>query len=353
MPGSIFDPFHVGGSGGGVHSILGSEFIRTDDGTLVPAFSTASAVQGHGGSSSSGGANGSTGSPTSTLVGSSTGLEINLIWDASVQSSASWKSVEAAVISAAQLFTSTFSNHVVLNIDIGLGEINGAPLAQGALGESESSGYITSYGVVTNALAGADAALVSSGQLSANALASSAADAGHNFFVTSAEAKALGLVNPSSGVDGFIGLIAGSSLYYPANGGAIGPGQYDAVGAAAHEISEVMGRIGMEGQSLGATSKVYTPLDLFRYTAPGALDLTPTAAYFSTNGGLADLQNYNNPSNGGDAADWATSPTTAKDAFDAFGTPGVIENVTATDLLEVAVLGFHVAAGKTLAAVTA
>ena len=154
-------------------------------------------------------------------------------------------------------------------------------------------------------------------------------------------------------MDGFIGLIAGSSLYYPANGGSIGSGQYDAVGAAAHEISEVMGRIGMEGQSLGSYTKVYTPLDLFRYTAQGALDVTPAAAYFSANGGATNLQNYNNPSNGGDAADWATSPATTKDAYDAFGTPGASENVTATDLLEVAVLGFHVAAGKTLATVTA
>ena len=112
-----------------------------------------------------GGNGNGTGSPTSTLVGSSTGLEINLIWDASVQNSATWKSVEAAVVSAAQLYTSMFSNHVVLNIDIGLGEIDGTAMAKGALGESESEGYISSYNTVTTALAGADAALVSSGQL--------------------------------------------------------------------------------------------------------------------------------------------------------------------------------------------
>ena len=89
-----------------------------------------------------------------------------------------------------------------------------------------------------------------------------------NFFVASAEAKALGLVKATtSGVDGYIGLGV-SSIYYPASGGHISPSQYDAVGVAAHELSEVMGRTGMLGAALGGKTNVYTPLDLFRFTAP-------------------------------------------------------------------------------------
>ena len=166
----------------------------------------------------------------------------------------------------------------------------------------------------------------------------------NNFFVTNAEAKALGLISGSStGIDGYIGIGKSSSINFSAEfTGTIGATQYDGVGIAAHELSEVMGRIGMEGGTLGTTHNVYTPLDLFRYTSPGVLDLTPTSGYFSINagaGGETNLNTYNNPANGGDAADWAS--TVANDAYDAFGTPGVITNVSSTDLIEVAALGYH------------
>jgi hypothetical protein len=80
--------------------------------------------------------------------------------------------------------------------------------------------------------------------------------------------------------------------------------QYDAVGAFDHEISEIMGRIGSVGSVYG--SKMYTPLDLFRYTSAGVRDTTigPTSPYFSIDGGVTNLGTYNNPATGGDASDW-------------------------------------------------
>ena len=44
-------------------------------------------------------------------------------------------------------------------------------------------------------------------------------------------------------------------------------GYFDAVGALEHEISAVMGRVDAVGSAYGAG--LYTPLDLFRYSAPG------------------------------------------------------------------------------------
>jgi hypothetical protein len=76
---------------------------------------------------------------------------------------------------------------------------------------------------------------------------------------------------------------------------------------------------------------VYTPLDLFRYTSFDVRDLTPTTGYFSTNDGFSNLNTYNNPKNGGDAADWASA---LNDAYNAFGTPGAITNVSSTDIWE-------------------
>jgi hypothetical protein len=78
-----------------------------------------------------------------------------------------------------------------------------------------------------------------------------------------------------------------------------------------------MGRAALAGGSLGPFNNVYTPLDEFRYTAPGAPDLTPGPGYFSLNDGVTALLPFNDSNNGGDAADWATAPSTRGNAFDA------------------------------------
>jgi hypothetical protein len=292
--------------------------------------------------------------PASTLVGSSKGLEINLIWDSSVRTSANWQAEEAAVISAAQIFAGAFANHAVINIAVGYGEVNGARLGSNALGESESNGYLVNYATAVSALGSADAGLISSGAMSSGALSALQNLHGESFFLTSGEAKALGLVNATSGnVDGYIGLNNSALMFFPGSGGAIRSTQYDAVGVAAHEISEVLGRMGMEGQTLGGHANVYTALDIFRYSAPHTPDTTPTAGYFSTNNGVTNQELFNNPGNGGDAADWASASFNTTNAFDAFDNPGVMTNVTGTDLLAVASLGYQFAAGYNLTTVPA
>jgi hypothetical protein len=328
---------------------LGPEYLLNADGQLSPVTGS------HGGGTGGGGVvtASDTISPASTLVGSSTGLQIDLIWDASVQSNANWQAIEQAVITAAQFYTNTFSNHVVLNIDVGFGEIAGSALSANALGESESYGYITSYKTVENYLTSADSALIHSGVMASNAIQALANLRGESFFVTSAEAKAIGLVGASTSVDGYIGLTSGSLLFFGTPGQTVPSGQYDAVGVAAHEISEVMGRLGMEGATLGTYRNVYTPLDIFRYSSAGHPDTHPTAGYFSLNDGKTNLGTYNNPANGGDASDWASLSTNTRDSYDAFDNPGVTTQVTATDLLEVAALGYQVAPGVTLTTQTA
>lgn len=328
---------------------LGPEYFLTDDHQLSLAASSHSsaAVQSlvqHSASAQSAG-------PASTLVGSSNGLEINLIWDSSVRAAANWQSVESDVAAAARVYTGAFSNHVVINIAVGFGEVDGSHLGSGALGESSSNGYLVSYGNLQSALGAGDAALIQSGAMSASAIQALQSLHGESFFVTSAEAKALGLVSGSSnGVDGYIGLSTSSQMSFA---GGVKAGQYDAVGVAAHEISEVLGRMGLEGQSLGGRADVYTPLDLFRYTAAHTPDTKPTAGYFSTNNGASSLELFNNPGNGGDAADWATASINTTNAFDAYDNPGVTTQVTSTDLLAIAVLGYQVAAGHILTSAAA
>ena len=117
----------------------------------------------------------------------------------------------------------------------------------------------------------------------------------------------------------------------------VAPGQYDAIGAFAHEISEVMGRFGSVGTELG--TNVYTPLDLFRYTSSGVRDLTvgPASPYFSINNGATNLGTYNNPASGGDASDWVR---TLPGDFYGSGYSGRTGVVSPTDLVEDLVLGY-------------
>jgi len=320
---------------------LGPEYLLNDSNQIVAHATPQSGTGLAAGTSSA-----AQGSPNSTLVGSPNGLEINLIWDASVKTASDWSAIEAAVVSAAQIYTSAFTNHVTINIAVGLGEVGGSAMDSKALGQSESSGYVVGYSTLTHALGASDSALVSGGLMSANAVTADAALSNANFFVTSAQAKAIGLANAhSTAIDGYIGLSnSGSALYFPGNGGTIKANQYDGVGVAAHEISEVMGRIGLEGAALNASTHAYTALDLFRYTSAGVADLNPTAGYFSTNLGATNLAQFNNPANGGDAADLASQ--TPSNAYNAFGTPGVVNQVTATDLLMVAALGYQVTGAK-------
>ena len=318
-----------------------TQYLLDDDGQLSIVSAAKGGAHGPPGGGSGGGGTGGTGSPTSTLVGSSSGLQIDLLWDASVQGAANWSDIEHAVATAAQIFTANFTTHALLNIHVGLGEVNGSALSGGAIGESETQGYAVSYSQLTSALGAADAGLVASGLMAAGAVTAVGALASKTFFVASAEAKALGLVNPTStSIDGYIGLTAGALLSFT---GTIGAGQYDAIGVAAHEISEVMGRIGIEGSG----SPYYTPLDLFRYAGLNQPDLTPAAGYFSTDNGASAVNYFNDGSNGGDAADWASSAANALDAFDAFGNPGVTLQVSSGDLLTVAALGYHPAGALT------
>ncbi len=344
------DPHLDGHAGGVLHipSNLGPEYVLNDAHEL----SVYNHAQG-GSSGSTVSASSGQGSPSSTLVGPQNGLQINLIWDASVKGASNWSAIEAAVVSAAQVYTTSFSNHVTINIAVGLGEVAGSAMSSNALGQSMSKGYLVGFSSLTHALGTADAALVTSGQISANAITAASSLASANFFVTSAQAKAIGLASANStAIDGSIGLTQSpSALYFAANGGAIKSSQYDAIGVAAHEISEVLGRIGLEGSALNASTHAYTALDLFRYTSAHVADLSPSAGYFSTNLGVTNLANYNDPENGGDAADLASGTPT--NAFNAFGTPGVITQVTATDLLQLAVLGYHVAGTGKLTTINA
>jgi hypothetical protein len=249
----------------------------------------------------------------------------------------------ASLDAVAQFYDSLFTNPITVNIDVGYGEIgNTTPpttLGPGVLGESEAYFNQFSYSQIKSALV-ADA--TSADQVSAaNSLPAADPTNGGNFWVSTAEAKALGLMGASSAIDGYVGFSNSVAFTYnTTNGGAVAAGTYDFFGVAAHEISEVLGRDlfagSQDGQGIGPNS--FTPLDLFHYSSNGVRDFSgTTAGYFSLNGGATNLDNFNtNPS--GDFGDWASS--VGNDAFLAFSRSGVANPVSQTDLRELNILGY-------------
>jgi hypothetical protein len=254
-----------------------------------------------------------------------------------------------ALNAVVQFYDTHYNNPITITIDVGYGEIgpNNTPLGQNELGESNTFFNSYSYSAIRSALI---ANASSPAQLAAvSTLPASDPTPGGNgvYYLSTAEAKALGLPPGSPPpVDGYIGFASTSEgvnfTYNTTNGGSVAPGTYDFFGVAAHEISEVLGRSLFVGDqdNAGIGPNSYTPLDLFHYSGNGQRDFMGTqAGYFSVNGGATNLDNFNTDPNG-DFGDWASSA--GNDAFLAFSNSGVGNAVSAADIEELNVLGYDV-----------
>ncbi len=275
-------------------------------------------------------------SPASATVSSPShttgGLVFNFTYDASVASApAAFKSALAA---AAQYLQGQFSDAVTLNVAIGYGEVGGHTMGSGALGSSMS--YLSSY---TYAQISAALRADASSSLDAAAVASLGATSptGGTMWVTSGEAKALGL-SSGTGADGFVGFSAGNAFDYNNTDGVNG-GTYDFFGVALHELSEVMGRMLLIGGSIGGTTNSFAAMDMFHYAAAGTIDRTQSQpGYFSVDAGKTNLGTFNTIS-GGDAGDWGGGM--GADAFNAFSSGGVANTVSSADLAALDAIGWN------------
>jgi hypothetical protein len=249
-----------------------------------------------------------------------------------------------AIQSAINYLDNLITNNITITIAFGWGEVNGQAVAANAAGENQANGYYYSYAQVKNALLGA--ASSPDDRASVATLPSADPTNGGRFFVTMAQAQALGLGGASTSTVGWVGLNASDPYTFdPANRAVVGT--YDAVGVLEHEITEILGRSGSMGSAFG--SNIFTALDLFRFSSAGVRQLTPgTQAYFSVDGSSMLLP-YNDPTNGGDATDWALSVK-----GDSFGAAysGRSSLVSATDLRVMDVLGYTLAGAPVALALT-
>jgi len=298
------------------------------------------------GNSSSGTAISSGTAPASALVTSpGSALAFNLVWDSSV--SAAPAAFMSDIIAAAKYLESQISSAVTITLDIGYGEIAGSALGSGALGESESYMQNVSY---ANLLGALNTNATDATNKSILAALPAASPVTGNFWLTTAQAEALGLAAANgSSLAGYVGFAPSSNFTYgdTATTGTVASGTYDFFATAVHEMTEVMGRVMLTGESISGAAG-YSLLDLLHYSGSGVHDFKQsTAGYLSVNGGVSSLGAFNTVA-GGDAGDWASS--VGNNSFDAYATSGVLEQISANDITEMNALGWTVAASTVAAA---
>ncbi len=223
---------------------------------------------------------------------------------------------------------------MTITINVGYGAINTSPVAAGELAENTASFTTVSYATLRGDL---QANATTATDASAVATLPATAPVSGKFQVTTAEAKALGVISSASqAVDGYIGF--SSALAYTYNDASgVAAGTFDFNGVALHEMTEVMGRLLLTGTNVNGVLNSYDALDLFHYSAPGTRDFSADSGYLSANGGATDSGDFNTVSPG-DPGDWSSSM--GNDSFDAFANPGVALPFSTDDLTAMNVLGW-------------
>jgi hypothetical protein len=145
------------------------------------------------------------------------------------------------------------------------------------------------------------------------------------------QAKALGSIPDDMSDDGGTTFGAQNAFTFS---GQIATGTSDFQGVAAHEIAEVMGRVGLSGGN-----NMFSLIDNFAYTGAGTKALRGGAAnFFSIDNGTTLLKQFNDNSvNHLDTRDWAGG---TNDAFNQFSNGGVVNPVSAVDLQLMDVIGY-------------
>jgi hypothetical protein len=242
---------------------------------------------------------------------------------------------QAAWNAAAQVLMNNFNDPIHVNITVD------AVAGTGVFGQSSTFLNSLSYAtmrtdLVNDSKTPDDATNLGAGGSFVNA---DPVGATHTWWVSRAEAKAIGFIPDDLNNDGTTTFGAGNPFTFS---GAIAPGTYDFQGVAAHEISEVMGRLGISGGAIGANTNSYSLIDNESYTGPGVKGLASGAGNnFSIDAGTTLLKLWNNPLvNGLDSRDWAPG---TNDSYNQFANPGVTNPVTPVDLRLMDVIGYDFA----------
>ena len=310
---------------GDTSSASGARAVASGDTYVISGLAR---VSGKGGATTT--TTTTTSSTPSVLTSQSTvsPFVINIAWDSTVAFAPA--GFMSAVLAEVQHLESLFADPVTINIQVGYGAVAGSVLPGGAVGGSGASNVAVSYSSLVAALR-ADAKTTTDASVLASLPATSPVSG--TVYVSTAEAKALGLIAAGgTSIDGYAAFSSSLTFTYNDTGG-VAAGTYDFTAAVQHEFGEILGRTMLNGYN--GNNMFY---DLLHYSAPGVRDFSgSTPGYFSPDGGVTNDGALNTVS-GGDTGDWASSM--GNDSFNAFASPGVVYSLSSFDLTLLDALGW-------------
>ena len=271
---------------------------------------------------------------TASTTEPTTGLTIQATFDSSITNNSNAAAIEAMINRAIAFYESLFSDPITVQIRFRYASTgpDGTPLPQGTVSRSDYVLYTMSWSSFIDALI-ADASTgnddTAKASLPGTALATDIAP-------SSANGRGVGLnTPPAMFADGTVGsggpydgiVTLNSSVPFqftrPTNAGSL-----DAQRSTEHEIDEIIGL----GSKLGNGGNAYRPQDLFSWSSAGHRNDTSSGTrYFSINGGVTNIVNFNQDSNG-DFGDWLSEdcPQAHPYVQNAFGCTGQYSDVAAT-----------------------
>ena len=262
-----------------------------------------------------------------------TGLNIHATFDGSITGNPNAAAIEAMINRAISIYESLFSDPITIQILFRYTTTlpDGTPLS-GAIARSDFVYYTIPWNtavdsLIADARTSNDSLAIASrpnSALSPNVLPSSAngrAVRGN----TPPAMFANGSVGQGGPYDGIVTLNSAAPFQFTRPTSA---SNYDAQPATEHEIDEVMGL----GSRLSLGLNDLRPQDVFSWSSPGVRNLTSSGTrYFSINGGVTNLVNFNQDPNG-DFGDWLSTacPQAYPYVQNAFECTGQSSDVTAT-----------------------
>ncbi len=242
----------------------------------------------------------------------------------------------AAFSAAAAAWAAVLTDPVSVQIGIGFRDLGAGAGGGAVLGATQSSFGTVAYSAFASGLAGdAGSALDRAAVAHLPGTAPSA-----RIMLTTAEARALGFAAATAS-DGTIEFTSNPSVTFATVRTDLRAGRYDLIGTAEHEIGHLLGF----QSSLDLGSGTRSGLDVFRYAGLGAPGFTAgQAAYFSVDGGTADLGDFSVGGAGQyQASHWLQGTGGLMDpaVFD-----GVAKTITARDVLALDAVGWDAAVAE-------
>jgi PEP-CTERM motif len=250
--------------------------------------------------------------------------------------------------SAIAFYQSTFSDPIMVNIEF-------HNMASG-LGQSLTFFTTQSYAVYRTAL-GNDATSANDATALANTPGgvNNPVTGSTSINVATANGRAVGLNTPSGNfgstcaTSGFVGdSCIGLNVSQTTTGGGI----FSLLAVVEHEMDEALG-LSSELPNLTFLGGHPRPEDLFRWASAGVRSFSANpnvagcssgagapAAFFSIDGGVTNLNQFNNCNNGGDYGDWIShTPSQVQDAF-TNGTGSPFLTATSSETVALDVIGY-------------